>query len=62
MGGEFVGIVNRIVVSIAALVLFVFLGAILVGCDIVSAEVGLVMWVIGLAAAIAAFIRTRPKD
>ena len=55
-------IVARILLSILVLAVFIIGGAALVAAKAISAEIGLVLWVVGIAAAIFTFVKTGKKS
>lgn len=54
-------IIVRLLLSLTVAIFVALLGSALVGYDVISAELGLLVWFIGFALAILVFIRTKPK-
>ena len=53
--------IKRIAIAIIVFLVVFLLASALVGADVISATFGLVLWLIGLAAAIGAFVKTKPR-
>ena len=53
--------IKRIAIAIIFFLVVFLLASALVGADVISATFGLVLWLIGLAAAIGAFVKTKPR-
>ena len=51
--------IKRIAIAIIVFLVVFLLASALVGADVISATFGLVLWLIGLAAAIGAFVKTK---
>jgi len=55
-------VLKRILVFLYVLVAAIILGSALVGLDIISANAGLVVWLLGVIGAIIAFVKSKPKS
>ncbi len=53
---------KRIAKAVAVVVAMVILGSALVGFDIIPAEAGLGVWVVGIIAGVVVFLKDKPKD
>ena len=53
--------IKRIAIAIIVFLVVFLLASALVGADVISTTFGLVLWLIGLAAAIGAFVKTKPR-
>lgn len=59
-GGFFV--IKRIAIAIIVFAAMFLLASALVGSNAISANLGLILWLVGLIAAIAVFVKMKPKD
>lgn len=54
-------LIVRIILSLAVLAIFVLGSGFLVGGGTISSNLGLVLWVVGIVAAVLVFVKTKKK-